>query len=128
MQDLPTGSVTRHLLKTTGFMLVTMVFQTLYFLVDLYWVGRLGTEAVAAVSVAGNLTFVVLAATQMLSVGTTTLVSHAAGPHARPRRRLPPVVHPGHGVAVPHGVDERGAARHRQLQARDDRADGHRHH
>jgi putative MATE family efflux protein len=60
-------------------MLVTMVFQTLYFLVDLYWVGRLGKEAVAAVAVAGNLTFLVLAATQMLSVGTTTLVSHAAG-------------------------------------------------
>ena len=35
MQDLTTGSVTRHLLKTTGFMLVTMVFQTLYFIVDL---------------------------------------------------------------------------------------------
>ena len=49
MQDLTTGSVTRHLLKTTGYMLVTMVFQTLYFLVDLYWVGRLGKEAVAGV-------------------------------------------------------------------------------
>lgn len=79
MQDLTTGSVTRHLLKTTSFMLVTMLFQTLYFLVDLYWVGRLGKEAVAAVAVAGNLTFLVLAATQMLSVGTTTLISHAAG-------------------------------------------------
>ena len=47
MQDLTTGSLTRHLLKTASFMLVTMVFQTLYFLVDLYWVGRLGKEAVA---------------------------------------------------------------------------------
>ena len=79
MQDLTTGSVTRHLLKTTSFMLVTMVFQTLYFLVDLYFVGRLGRESVAAVSIAGNLAFVVLAATQMLSVGTTTRVSHAVG-------------------------------------------------
>ena len=79
MQDLTTGSVTRHLLKTTSFMLVTMVFQTLYFLIDLYWVGKLGTDAVAAVGIAGNLTFVVLAATQMLGVGTTTVVSHAVG-------------------------------------------------
>lgn len=85
MRDLTTGSVTRHLLKTTSFMLVTMVFQTLYFLADLYWVGRLGTEAVAAVAVAANLTFVVLAATQMLGVGTTTLVSHAAGRKDQPR-------------------------------------------
>lgn len=79
MQDLTTGPVTRHLLKTTGFMLVTMVFQTLYFLVDLYWVGRLGTDAIAAVSIAGNLTFIVLGLTQMLGVGTTTVVSHAVG-------------------------------------------------
>jgi putative MATE family efflux protein len=79
MHDLTTGSITRHLLKTTSFMLVTMVFQTLYFLVDLYWVGRLGKEAVAGVAIAGNLTFIVFAITQMLSVGITTLVSHAAG-------------------------------------------------
>jgi putative MATE family efflux protein len=79
MQDLTTGSISRHLLTTASFMLVTMVFQTLYFLVDLYWVGSLGKEAVAGVGVAGNLTFIVLAVSQMLGVGTTTLVSHAAG-------------------------------------------------
>ena len=79
MQDLTTGPITRHLLKATSFMLVTMVFQTLYFLIDLYWVGRLGTEAVAGVGIAGNLTFVVLALTQMLGVGTTAVVSHASG-------------------------------------------------
>lgn len=85
MQDLTTGSLTRHLLKTTGFMLVTMVFQTLYFIIDLYWVGRLGKEAVAGVGIAGNLNFVTLAVTQMLSVGITTLVSHATGQKDRDR-------------------------------------------
>ena len=79
MQDLTTGSITRHLLKTAGFMLVTMIFQTLYFLIDLYWVGRLGKEAVAAVAIAGNLTFIVLAVSQMLGVGATALISHATG-------------------------------------------------
>ena len=79
MQDLTKGSVSAHLVRTGSFMLVTMVFQTLYFLVDLYWVGRLGKEAVAAVGVAGNLQFIVLAISQMLGVGATTLVSHAAG-------------------------------------------------
>jgi putative MATE family efflux protein len=85
MQDLTRGPILGHLLKTTSFMLVTMLFQTLYFLIDLYWVGRLGKEAVAAVGIAGNLTFLVLATTQMLGVGTTTLVSHAVGrkDHAR---------------------------------------------
>ena len=79
MQDLTTGSLTRHLLKTTGFMLVMMVFQTLYFLVDLFWVGRLGTAAVAGVGIAGNVSFITLALGQMLGVGTTTVVSHAVG-------------------------------------------------
>ena len=88
MQDLTTGSVSRHLVQTASFMLVTMVFQTLYFLVDLYWVGRLGKEAVAAVGVAGNLQFVVLAVSQMLGVGATTLVSHAAGQRNQERALL----------------------------------------
>ena len=79
MQDFTTGPLTRHLLKAASFMLVTMVFQTLYFLIDLYWVGRLGTAAVAGVGIAGNLTFIVLALTQMLGVGTTAVVSHATG-------------------------------------------------
>lgn len=88
MQDLTTGSIPRHLLKTSSFMLVIMVFQTLYVLVDLYWVGRLSTEAVAAVGIAGTLAFVVLALTQMLGVGTTTLVAHAAGRKDRERALL----------------------------------------
>src|SRR2546421_4666954 len=88
MQDLTRGPILGHLLKTTSFMLVTMVFQTLYFLIDLYWVGRLGKEAVAAVGIAGNLMFVVLAVTQMLAVGNTTLVSPAAGRKDHPRALL----------------------------------------
>ena len=88
MEDLTTGPVSRHLLKTMSFMLVSMVFQTLYVLVDLYWVGRLGTEAVAAVAVSGNLAFVVLGITQTLGVGITTLISHAAGRKDRERALL----------------------------------------
>ncbi len=79
MQDLTTGSLSRHLLTTTGFMLVSMIFQTLYVLVDLFWVGRLGTDAVAAVGISANFSFLVLAISQMLGIGTTTVVSHAAG-------------------------------------------------
>lgn len=79
MQDLTTGSLTGHLLRTTSFMLVSMVFQTLYVLLDLFWVGRLGTDAIAAVGLSANLSFIVIAITQVLAVGATTLVSHASG-------------------------------------------------
>src|SRR5215204_5328643 len=88
MQDLTKGSISQHLIKTASFMLVTMIFQTLYFLVDLYWVGRLGKEAIAGVGIAGNLSFIVLAITQMLGVGTTSLISQAAGRKEREHAQL----------------------------------------
>jgi putative MATE family efflux protein len=88
MQDLTTGSLSRHLLNTASFMLVSMIFQTLYVLVDLYWVSRLSTEAIAAVALSGNLMFLVLALTQMLGVGTTALISHAVGARDTPRAQL----------------------------------------
>ena len=88
MKDLTQGSVTRHLLHMSAFMAVSMVAQTLYLLADLYWVGHLGKEAIAAVGLAGNLTMIVLALTQMLGVGTTTLISHAAGERDQPRAEV----------------------------------------
>src|SRR5205085_101217 len=79
MKDLTQGSVIRHLLNMAAFLAVSMLAQTLYLLADLYWVGRLGREAIAAVGVAGNLMMVVLALTQMLGVGTTAVIAQAAG-------------------------------------------------
>ena len=79
MKDLTQGSVTKHLLHMSAFMAVTMVMQTAYLLADMFWVGSLGKEAIAAVGVAGNLNFIVLALTQMLGVGTTALIAQAAG-------------------------------------------------
>src|SRR5881398_4075974 len=88
MKDLTTGSVTRHLVHMSAFLAMSMVVQTLYLLADLYWVGHLGKEAIAAVGVAGNITMIVLALTQMLGVGTTTLISHAAGRKDQPHAEL----------------------------------------
>src|ERR1700675_4831660 len=88
MKDLTQGSVTKHLLHMASFMAVSMLVQTLYLLADLYWVGRLGKETIAAVGVAGNLMMIVLALTQMLGVGTTTLISHAAGEKDQKRAEL----------------------------------------
>src|SRR6266436_5700290 len=88
MKDLTQGSVTKHLLHMSAFLAASMVVQTLYLLADLYWVGHLGKEAIAAVGVAGNLMMIVLALTQILGVGTTTLISHAAGKKDQPQAEL----------------------------------------
>lgn len=88
MKDLTQGSVTKHIVELSAFMAVSMVFQTLYYLVDLYFVSRLGKEAIAGVGLAGNLMLVVLALTMILGVGTTTLISHAAGRKDQRRAQL----------------------------------------
>src|SRR5437867_8187603 len=88
MKDLTTGSVTRHLMHMSAILAMSMVVQTLYLLADLYWVGHLGKEAIVAVCVAGNITMIVLALTQMLGVGTTTLISQATGRKDQPQAEL----------------------------------------
>ncbi len=88
MKDMTQGSVTRHLPQMASFLVLNMLVQTLYLLADLYWVGRLGKEAIAAVGVAGNQMMIVVALTQALSVGTTTLISQAIGRKDQSRAEL----------------------------------------
>jgi Na+-driven multidrug efflux pump len=79
MNDLTKGPVSRHVLQLATFIALSTAFQTLYFLADLYFVGRLGKEAIAGVGLAGNLMFLVLALTQSLGVGATSLIAQAMG-------------------------------------------------
>ncbi len=78
-QDLTEGAVPRHIIRMAIPLAVGMIFQTLYVLVDLYFVARLGDAAIAGVSAASNLQFIVMGLTQVLGVGTMVLISHAAG-------------------------------------------------
>lgn len=79
MHDLTQGSIPRHLLRMAAPIAIGMLFQTLYFLIDLYFVARLGDSAIAGVSAAGNVQFIVMALTQVLGVGTMALIAHAVG-------------------------------------------------
>lgn len=79
MQDLTQGSITRHLIKMSIPVAVGLFIQVLYFLVDLYFVGRISGEAIAAVSSAGTLFFLLMGLTQVLNIGCAALVSHAVG-------------------------------------------------
>ena len=88
MKDHTRGPVGRHVVLLATFIALTMVFQTLYFLADLYFVGRLGKEAVAGVGLAGNLMFIVLALTQSMSVGATSLISQSLGRKDRAHAQL----------------------------------------
>jgi putative MATE family efflux protein len=79
MHDMTQGSIGKHLVRMAAPIAVGMLFQTLYVLVDLYFVAQLGDAAIAGVATAGNLQFIIMAATQVLGVGTMALIAQAAG-------------------------------------------------
>ncbi|HEY0747754.1 MAG TPA: MATE family efflux transporter [Steroidobacteraceae bacterium] len=79
MKDLTDGSIVKNILQMALPIAAGMFFQTLYFLIDLYFVAGLGDAALAGVGAAGNVMFMVFAATQVVGVGTVTLISHAVG-------------------------------------------------
>jgi putative MATE family efflux protein len=79
MHDLTQGPVRRHLIAMAVPTAIGMLMQTLYYLVDLYFVGRLGDAALAGVGAAGTVMMVVIAMTQVLGVGTVALIAQAVG-------------------------------------------------
>ena len=79
MQDMTKGPISGHIMRMAIPIAIGMVFQTLYVLVDLYFVARLGDAAIAGVGAAGNVQFLVMAITQILGVGTMALIAQASG-------------------------------------------------
>jgi putative MATE family efflux protein len=58
---------------------LAMAMHTLFNLVDIFWVGKVGPSAIAAVSLAGVVFFIVLAIGQTLGGGTIALIARAYG-------------------------------------------------
>lgn len=79
MKDLTQGSATRMILAMAVPVAAGMIFQTLYLLVDLYFVAALGDDSVAGVGAAGTLLFMIMALTQVLGVSAVALISQAVG-------------------------------------------------
>jgi putative MATE family efflux protein len=79
MKDLTQGSIVSHISAMAPQIFAGMIMMMLCGLIDLYFVGGLGDAAIAGVGAAGNAGFLINALTQVLSVGTVALISHAAG-------------------------------------------------
>jgi putative MATE family efflux protein len=73
------GSIPRILIRLATPVIVGMVLFTLYLMVDFYFVGRLGLDAVAAVSISGNAFFVILGLAFFLGTGGMALMARAVG-------------------------------------------------
>jgi putative MATE family efflux protein len=79
MRDLTEGAIWRHLVGMAVFIGAGLVVNTLYMLIDLYFVSQLGKEAVAGVASAGSAMYFTMAAAQLVGVGALSLISHAVG-------------------------------------------------
>jgi len=79
VKDLTKGSISKHILVIAVPVAFGLFTQVAYQLINLYFLTRIGSVAVAGVNVAGTVIFIVMALTQVLGVGTASLVSYAAG-------------------------------------------------
>lgn len=77
--DLTQGSISRRLIGMAAFIGLGLLFQTLYFLIDLYFVAGVGPDALAGVGLAGVVFFLVMAAAQMVGVGSLSLIARSIG-------------------------------------------------
>ncbi len=77
--DLTEGSILQTLIKLAVPITISMVLFTVYLLVDLYFVGRLGPDAVAALSISSNAFFIHLGFSTILGTGGMALIAQAFG-------------------------------------------------
>ena len=78
-QDYTTASLNRAILLLAVPMFLEMVLESLFAVVDVAWVGRLGANAVAAVGLTESMLSLVFAVGMGLSLSTTAMVARRIG-------------------------------------------------
>src|SRR2546422_11177645 len=78
-QDFTTGNLNRAILLLAVPMVLEMVLESLFAVVDVFWVGRLGANAVATVGLTESMLSLVFAVAMGLSLSTTAMVARRIG-------------------------------------------------
>lgn len=78
-QDYTAGSLNRSILLLAVPMVLEMVLESLFGVVDVFWVGRLGANAIATVGLTESMLSLVFAVGMGLSLSTTAMVARRIG-------------------------------------------------
>ena len=78
-EDILEGRISRTILLLSIPVIVSNVFQILYNLVDAYWVGRLGPDAIAAITLGFPFIFLIWSIGIGISIGITSGVARLLG-------------------------------------------------
>ncbi|MFC7049145.1 MATE family efflux transporter [Emcibacter nanhaiensis] len=77
--DLTTGSIPSHLIRMTLPLVIGLLANMAYGLVDLYFVGMLGDNELAAMGYVTSVTMLLISACIGLSAGTSSVLARASG-------------------------------------------------
>jgi putative MATE family efflux protein len=78
-QDYTTGSLNRAILLLAVPMVLEMVLESLFAVVDVFWVSRLGANAIATVGLTESMLSLIFAVAMGLSLSTTAMVARRIG-------------------------------------------------
>ena len=85
--DLTKGNITKSLLALSMPIILTNFIQTAYGMVDMIWIGRLGSDSVAAIGTASFFINLSLSIVSVILIGTGVKLSHAIGSGQRDNER-----------------------------------------
>lgn len=77
--DLTKDDITKSLIKLSLPIIATNFIQTAYGMIDMLWIGRLGSDAVAAIGTASFFINLAMAIFTIVSIGTGVKISHSIG-------------------------------------------------
>jgi len=99
-QDYTAGSLNRAILLLAIPMVLEMVLESLFAVVDVFWVARLGSNAVATVGLTESMLTLVFAVAMGLGMSTTAMVARRIGEKDREGAAVASVQAIGLGIVV----------------------------